>query len=234
MISFSLLKPKSPPPQVSAALNRLGFFLMSQVAAPSSSGGLVLSRLPRVDLESFTSNKNNISTWCYFDPPQSPWILSCVYGPLNRSDRLDFWDTFVAIGDGFEASWLCIGDFNSVLDQSKKIGGRHVASSSNCSFRKFIDHFGMIDVGFVGNPFTWGNNRKGLENIKERLDRGLASPSWVHLHPDFSLIHLPALNSVHNPISLNTNTTSYFLPIPFRFEEFSSNDPSCGHVIETV
>jgi hypothetical protein len=73
-----------------------------------------------------------------------------------------------------------------------------------------------------------------LENIKERLDRGLASPSWVHLHPNFSLIHLPALNLDHNPISLNTSTSSCYQPKPFRFEEFWSNDPSCGQVIETT
>ena len=186
---------------------------MTQVAASGSSGGLVLSWRPGVDLECFISNTNNISVWCYSDPPQSLWILSYVYGPPKRSDKYEFWDSFAAIEDGFEASWLCIGDFN----QSEKIGGRPVSSSSNCPFKNFIDHFGMIDVGFVGNLFTWTNNRKGLENIKERLDRGLASPSWVHLHSDFSLIHLPALNSDHNPISLNTNTTSCSLLRPFRF-----------------
>ena len=105
-------------------------------------------------------------------------------------------------------------------------------SSSHFPFKKFIDHFGMIDVGFVGNPFTWNNNRKGVENIKERLDRGLASPAWIHLHLDLSLLHLPAINSDHNLITLNTNTTSCFLLRPFRFEEFWSEDPFCGQVIE--
>ena len=142
------------------------------MATSGSSGGLVLSWRPGVDLGCFASNKNSISAWCYSDPPQSPWIISCVYGPLNRSDRLDFWESFSAIGEGFEASWLCIGDFNLVLDQSEKIGGRPVASSFNCAFRKFIDHFGMIDVGFAGNLFTWSNNRKCLENIKEGLIEG--------------------------------------------------------------
>ena len=66
------------------------------------------------------------------------------------------------------------------------------------------------------------------------LDRGLASPSWAHLHPEFSLIHLSAHNSDHNPMSLNTNTTSCFLPRPFKFEEFWSNDSSCDQVIETT
>jgi hypothetical protein len=65
------------------------------------------------------------------------------------------------------------------------------------------------------------------------LGRGLASPTWVHLHPDFSLIHLPAHNFDHNPISLNKNTSN-FLPKPFRFEEFWSKDPSCEHVIEVA
>ena len=102
-------------PQVPAALNRLGFFLMTQVAAFGSSGGLVLSWCPGVVLECFTSNKNNILAWCYSDP-QSLWILSCVYSPPKRSDRIDFWDSFAAIGEGFETSWLCIGDFNFVLD----------------------------------------------------------------------------------------------------------------------
>ena len=66
------------------------------------------------------------------------------------------------------------------------------------------------------------------------MDRGLASSTWVLLHPDFSLIHLPAHNSYHNPISLTTNTSSCFLPRPFRFEEFWSKDPICEHVIEAV
>jgi hypothetical protein len=120
------------------------------------------------------------------------------------------------------------------VDQSEKTSGRPIDSSSHYPFRSFIDHFGMIDVGFVGNPFTWRNNRHGLKNIIERLGRGLAFPAWVHLHPDFSLIHLPTHNSNHNPISLTTNTSSYFLPRPFRFEEFWSKDPSCELVIEAA
>ena len=37
--------------QVSATLNRLGFFLMSQIAATGINGGLVLSWRPGIDLE---------------------------------------------------------------------------------------------------------------------------------------------------------------------------------------
>jgi hypothetical protein len=35
-----------------------------------------------------------------------------------------FWDSFASIGERHEASWLCIGDFNFILVQSEKQGGR--------------------------------------------------------------------------------------------------------------
>jgi hypothetical protein len=98
-------------------------------------------------------------------------------------------------------------------------------------FRNFIDHLGLVDLGFVGNPFTWCNNKQGLATIKERLDRGLASLDWIHLHPNFSLIHIPASFSNHNHISLNTTTTSSYMLRPFKFEEFWTFDPTCGLVI---
>jgi hypothetical protein len=88
---------------------------MTQVAATGASGGLVLSWRHGIDLECFVTNKNNISAWCFSDPPHAPWILSCVYGPPSMSGRQEFWDTFAAIGDKFEPSWMCIWDFNSIL-----------------------------------------------------------------------------------------------------------------------
>jgi hypothetical protein len=161
-------------------MNRLGFFLISQVTAFGLSGGLALAWRPGVELECFAYDKNNIFAWCFSDTLHklhSPWILSCVYGLPNKRDKRAFWDSFASIGEGFEASWLCISDFNSVVDQIEKSGGKPVDRSSHCPFRNFIDHFGMIDVGFVGNPFTWSNNKQGLENIKEILDKGSASPA---------------------------------------------------------
>jgi hypothetical protein len=150
---------------------------MTQFTLAGSSGGLVLTWRLGVELECFIYNKHNISSWCYLHPPNSPWILSCIYGPPDKRDKLAFWDSFTFVGEGFVSSWLCIRDLNYVFNQSEKLGGRPVASSSQCPFKHFIDHFGLVDLGLVGNPFTWSNNRQGAASIKERLDRGLASLS---------------------------------------------------------
>jgi hypothetical protein len=54
-----------------------------------------------VELECFITNKHNISAWCYFDPPNSPWILFCIYDPPDKRDKLAFWDSFTSVGEGF-------------------------------------------------------------------------------------------------------------------------------------
>ncbi|GLT45839.1 hypothetical protein SLA2020_196420 [Shorea laevis] len=170
-----LSETKTDPPQASVILNRLGFYLLSQVAPSGSKGGLLLAWRTGIDFDCFVLNTNYISIRCFSNPANTPWILSCVYGPSDRRDRPDFWNAFDAGGSNPEVLWLCIGDFNHILDQSEKIGGRPYASSSTCPFRSFINHFGMVDLGFTGNPFTWANNRQGHGSIKERLDRGMAT-----------------------------------------------------------
>ena len=80
---------KSSPPQVSATLNRLGFFLMNQVAATGASGGLVLTWRLGIDLECFVTNKNNISAWCYSDPPMPHGSSPvCMVPQTGRIDRI--------------------------------------------------------------------------------------------------------------------------------------------------
>jgi hypothetical protein len=148
---------------------------MTHVAPIGSCGGLVLTWRLGVELESFLSNKNNIIAWCYSDPPNHPWILSCIYVPPEKLYKPAFWDSLTVVDEDFVGLWLYIRDFNFVLDQSKKLRGRPVASSSHYPFRGFIDQHGLVDLGFVGNPFTWCNNRQGSATIKERLDKGLAS-----------------------------------------------------------
>jgi hypothetical protein len=185
-----LSETKASPSLSSSILNNLGFYSMAHVAPVGLSGGLILAWRTGVELECFLFSKHNISAWCYSDPSNSPWILSCLYGPPEKKNKLAFWDSLTAAGENFVCPWLYIGDFNHVLDQSEKLGGNPVASSSHCPFKHFIDHHGLVDLGFVGNPFTWCNNRKGIDSIKERLDRGLASIDWIHLHLEFSLLHL--------------------------------------------
>jgi hypothetical protein len=145
-----------------------------------------------------------------------------------------FWDSMCSVGNSYIGPWLCIGDFNMILDQSEKTGGKPYACSSTDPFHHFINEFGLIDLGFSGNLFTWSNHRDGDNLIKERLNRGLASPQWIHLFPSYSIRHLPAHTSDHNPLLLSTMENTTNLPRPFRFEKFWIKDPTCQNIISPL
>jgi hypothetical protein len=194
-------------------------------APPSSTkGGLLLAWRHGVNLVSCSSSSNILSVWCYSDPPDNTWLLSCIYGPPIHKNKTMFWDSPLDVGKDYHGPWLCIGDFNMILSQSDKQGDRPYASSSPNAFHGFLNSCGMIDLGFSGNPFTLSNKRRDHNLIKERLDRGISTSHWVHLFPHYSVQHLPAYSSDHNPIILNTAPTDLTLQHPFRFEDF-------GHMI---
>jgi len=158
-------------------------------------------------------------------------MLSCIYGSPYASGKPEFWDNMMQLGANLTVPWLCIGDFNMILSQQDKMGGLPYASSSTDSFTGFVNLFGMIDLGFTGNPFTWSNHRDGHQLIRQRLDRGMASSQWIHLFPSYSILHLPASGSDHNPLLLETVHSDNTLARPFKFEEFWSHHPDCYSTI---
>jgi hypothetical protein len=91
------------------------------------------------------------------------------------------WNSLLDKRNDYNGHWLCIGDFNMILLQSKKYGGQPYASLSNDPFHCLLDSFGIVYLGFFGNPFTWSNKRQEHHLIKEHLDRGIANSQWVHL-----------------------------------------------------
>lgn len=149
-----------------------------------------------------------------------------VYSPPIRGTNSLFgdlslkWVTFL-VGCGY--AWET---FNTILDQGEKRGGKPFFSSFDDVFRSFINHFGMINLGFFSNPFTWTDNRQGFTDIKERLDRGIAAQQWLLLFPTSPVLHVLTTSSYHHSTILNAATNYPVLSRPFRFEEFLTRDSS--------
>jgi hypothetical protein len=51
--------------------------------------GFLLAWQHGVDLVGCSLSANILSTWCYSDPPNNPWLLSCIYGPPMYKNK--FW-----------------------------------------------------------------------------------------------------------------------------------------------
>lgn len=129
---------------------------------------------------------------------------------------------------------MIIGDFNCVLEQVDKKGGKVVSSSSSGGFRGMVDSNGLIDMGFSGYAFTWNNKRVGQCNIQDRLDRCFANGDWRYMYPTACVSHFTALHSDHRPILINTSPPSSSHPRPFRFEEMWTRDEFVTRIISNA
>jgi hypothetical protein len=211
---------------------RWDIFLSVQAPPTTSKGGLLLAWKSDVNLSCFYISNNIICAWYYSAAPAVKCLLSFVYGPPYKKANTEFWTNLSSFGVSLTDPWLCIGNFNSITSHDDKYGGRLFKSMSANPFIDFVNTFGMVHLGFSGNPYTWSNHRQGVGLIKERLDRSLASSGWIRFFPSYSVSHLPAHGSDHNPLLLNNDLPLPTLPKPFRFEEFWTRDPTYGIVIQ--
>ncbi|GLT69444.1 hypothetical protein SLA2020_415930 [Shorea laevis] len=213
------------------SLALLGFTVWLEVPPIGFKGGIFLSWKTGVDLEPIRLDSSGISCLVYSEPSNNPWLLSCIYAPHTAQRRAVFWSHLTALGNSFGGAWLLLGDFNSILSSSEKSGGRCFGSSSHNDFADFVHSNALVDLGFIGNRFTWSNHRLGQANIRERLDRGLANHGWMHLFPNAIVNHFPAIKSDHCPILLSTLGNYQNLPKPFRFEAFWTRDKSSFSIV---
>ncbi|GAU38527.1 hypothetical protein TSUD_148090 [Trifolium subterraneum] len=111
------------------------------------------------------------------------WRLTCYYGYPERSRRRAAWDLLRDLGNMSSIPWCIIGDFNELLSQADK-KGIHPQTNGLCmGFRQAVSDCDLIDIPIEGHPFTWIKSRGTPHVIEERLDRAMASTSWLQLFP---------------------------------------------------
>jgi hypothetical protein len=170
-----LTETKIAPLVANPILYQLGFTLMVQVPPSGTKGSLLLAWKTDVNISSFYVCNNIICIWYSSVDPVVKCLLSFVYCPSYKHLSLHFWHTLEGLGASHNDPWLCIGDFNIIISPDDKIGGRPYNSFISNPMFDFMSKFGMVDLSFFGNPFTWSNHRQGAGLIKECLDRSIAN-----------------------------------------------------------
>lgn len=76
-------------------------------------------------------------------------------------------------------------------------------------FRDALNDCGLVDLGFVGLPFTYDNGREGAANVKVCIDRASADTNWRDFFADATLYHLVSSCSDHCPLLLEIRKESW-------------------------
>ena len=85
------------------------------------------------------------------------------------------WMNLHGLLEAIAGPWICFRDFNELIDESKKEGGKRGGSPIPSYLKNLLFDLRAVDLGFVGNRYTWSNKRWGRDSIRERLDRGIAN-----------------------------------------------------------
>ncbi|PPD99000.1 hypothetical protein GOBAR_DD03964 [Gossypium barbadense] len=84
-------------------------------------------------------------------------------------------------------------------------GGRLCDEQCVVDFRTILEEAGLFDLGFFGQWFTWERGKFPHNNIRERLDKGVAQLAWRDLFMKYKLTHCVHSIFDHFPLLLDTN-----------------------------
>ncbi|KAL0009325.1 hypothetical protein SO802_010827 [Lithocarpus litseifolius] len=98
---------------------------------------------------------------------------------------------------------MVVGDFNEITCSGEKEGGAPRPNYQMARFNNTINFCGLREVGFVGPRFTWLYQKRDGTQIRERLDRALATHDWFLLFPTAKLYHKSSSDLDHSPLLLS-------------------------------
>ncbi|CAA7027944.1 unnamed protein product [Microthlaspi erraticum] len=144
--------------------------------------------------------------------------MTFVYGDPVRECRGRVWESLVQLSFHQRGSWLMIGDFNEIMGNHEKRGGRRRAESSFLDFRNMINDCGMLEFPFKGNPLSWVGYRASGK-VQCRLDRALGNEDWHHAFSHTNVEYLQLWGSDHQPVIARIQSKAASIQRSFRFDK---------------
>ncbi|KAL0417527.1 UNVERIFIED_CONTAM: putative mitochondrial protein [Sesamum radiatum] len=120
-----------------------------------------------VQLQSF--GHHHIDATVYPESETEAWRFTGFYGFADVACRQRSWDLLSTLKNQSRRAWLIAGDFNEILDDSEKIGGRPRPLWQVRRFREALVSIDVFDLGFEGEPFTWCNRHPEPDTIVNGL-----------------------------------------------------------------
>ncbi|GAA0161120.1 hypothetical protein LIER_39168 [Lithospermum erythrorhizon] len=154
-----------------------------------------------------------------------------IYASCDDAIRLKQLAEISGRNPGDHKGWCLFGDFNDILHKQEKIGGVERSEASMRMFRGFVEEASLLDMGFMGQPFTWLNRRDREACVKMRLDRVLSNANWCVIYPEASCSHLSFIVADHCPLLVDTKSQGERVKRRFIFDRRWINKEGCEEVM---
>ncbi|XP_042944707.1 uncharacterized protein LOC122278595 [Carya illinoinensis] len=220
--------------KVKRSLKGDGFFVAEPVG---KKGGLIMWWDQNVTAEVANYSHRHISLWIYDEKGQDKWLLTGYYGEPDGRKRSDSWKFFTLLKPERNIGWGVIGDFNELVSQDEKVGGRQRLENQMKDFREALEDGGLYDMGWRGDKFTWSNKHADETFTKERLDRVVVNAKWKSSFRESWVEVLAARCSDHRPLlwcMYQTRNNGIRRRKVFRYEASWALEEECNEVLKRV
>ncbi|TYG40901.1 hypothetical protein ES288_D12G131400v1 [Gossypium darwinii] len=172
------------------------------VNSEGRSGGLALMWRDGMNVSIQNYSKHHIDSMVRLENNKTIRVTG-FYGHANPNRRRSSWDILRRVGESVREEWVIGGDFNAILNDAEKEGGRRGVRAQMNEFKAVMDEMALVDIKPDSGWFTWVNNRDEGRLIKERLDRFLTSVAVVENFPFIATKVLRQTQSDHDAIILD-------------------------------
>ncbi|KAF5458865.1 hypothetical protein F2P56_022863 [Juglans regia] len=230
-----LMETKCSRSKMEKVKQKLGMKNCFVVDSKGASGGLTL--LWKDDLVVSLKNYSHfhISIKLKIRGNIGAWLMTGFYGHPLTAKRSSSWNLLKALKPTDNDPWFCVGDYNEIMHNGEKYGGRMRPNSQMEAFRLSLALKGLSDLGYIGDKYTWCNNRQGPQFTKERLDRACANDKWLEMFPETMVSTEAVQRSDHRPLIITIASRNQFFTReerPFRYEVSWAAREECSKIVE--
>lgn len=116
-------------------LDDFGFNNMVQVPTMGNFGGIVfLWDDTQLEVDEILTANQEIHAMIKVCNSTTPWMFSCIYTSVYRGKRRLLWENLKHIKNNYQGKWLIDGDFNDVMNNDQKNGGRPIYKNHTKDF----------------------------------------------------------------------------------------------------
>jgi hypothetical protein len=132
-------------------MRKLGYDSLSVHESDGQSGGLLMlwGTETKIKVQSVTKNFIDVIIEDEID-----WRFTGIYGEPSWNQKHITWDALRDLHGQLQLPWLALGDFNEILFNYEKEGGRPRTQQAMQLFHDALRDCDLDDMGYVGHLFT--------------------------------------------------------------------------------
>ncbi|XP_026383951.1 uncharacterized protein LOC113279472 [Papaver somniferum] len=144
-------------------------------------------------------------------------LVSFVHASCFPVTRRGLWQQLSSSDNN--TPWLVMGDFNCVLRNEEKEGGRQPTTSVINDFCDWMDDSDLFEADFFGSKYTWANGKSGVRRILCKLDKAVINEAWLSKFENWRCKALPREVSDHSPLIGYPVVNARPKRVPFRVQK---------------